>query len=125
MMDEIAGRPWPRERARAGERKRLALISTALTLAAFSSGCAPETNIETNRDCVATINQAALQAVNRTRPLGQTTIVGSPTSFGPHLKRVEVRVFGGRTEIYDVDVRIDDACNILGVSTRRQTRFLR
>ena len=56
MTDDIAERPAARERAGAGERKRLALISTALTLPAFSSACAPETNIETNRDCVATIN---------------------------------------------------------------------
>jgi hypothetical protein len=98
--------------------RRLALTWTVLTLAAFSSGCAPETKIEASPDCVARVNKAALQAMNRTRPLGQMTIFGPPTSFGPHLLRVEVRVFGGRTELYAVDVTIDNACNILGASTR-------
>jgi hypothetical protein len=105
-------------RARFSQCKRPALISLALTIAAFSSGCVPETKIETNPDCVARVNKAALQAMKRTRPLGQMTIFGPPTSFGPHLLRVEVRVFGGRTELYAVDVTIDNACNILGASTR-------
>ena len=111
------------ERVGSKQRKRLALISTVLTLAALSSGCAPETKIETNPDCVAKVNKAALQAMNRTRPLGQMTIFGLPASFGPHLLRVEVRVFGGRTELYAVDVTIDNACNILGVSTRLETNY--
>jgi hypothetical protein len=81
----------------------------------------PETKIETNPDCVARVNKVALQAMNRTRPLGQMTIFGPPTSFGPHLMRVEIRVFGGRTELYAVDVTIDNACNILGASTRLET----
>jgi hypothetical protein len=76
---------------------------------------------KTSADCVATLNKAALQAMNRTNPLGQLQIDGAPISFGPHLKRVEVRVFGGRTEIYAVDVTIDNACNILGASTRLET----
>jgi hypothetical protein len=102
-------------------RKRLALISTVLTLAAFSSACVPETKTEASPDCVARINKAALQAMNRTRPLGQIQISSLPAAFGPHLLRVEVRVFGGRTEIYAVDVTIDNACNILGASTRLET----
>jgi hypothetical protein len=113
-----ASRSRPLEPPTSAQRKRLAFISTVLTLAAFSSGCVPETKIETNPDCVAGVNKAALQAMNRTRPLGQMTIFGPPTSFGPHLMRVEVRVFGGRTELYAVDVTIDNACNILGASTR-------
>ena len=111
----------PLERATSAQRKRPALISIVLTLAAFSSGCVPETKTETNPDCVARVNKAALQAMKRTRPLGQMQIFGPPTSFGPHLLRVEVRVFGGRTEIYAVDVTIDNACNILGASTRLET----
>jgi hypothetical protein len=109
------------ERAGSGQCKRLALISTVLTLAAFNSGCVPETKIEANPDCVARVNKAALQAMNRTRPLGQMTIFGPPTSFGPHLLRVEIRVFGGRTELYAVDVTIDNACTVLGASTRLES----
>jgi hypothetical protein len=102
-------------------RKRLALISTVLTLAAFSSACVPETKTEASPDCVARINKAALQAMKRTRPLGQIQISSLPAAFVPHLLRVEVLVFGGRTEIYAVDVTIDNACNILGASTRLET----
>jgi hypothetical protein len=112
------GEPPIAERARSGQRKRLALIATVLNIAAFSSGCMPETKIEAGPDCTARVNKAALQAMNRTRPLGQMTIFGPPTAFGPHLLRVEVRVFGGRTELYAVDVTIDNACNVLGASTR-------
>jgi hypothetical protein len=109
------------ERARSAQRKRLALISTVLTLAAFSSGCVPEAKIETNPDCVAGLNKAALQAVNRTNPLGQMQIFGGPTSFGPYLKRIEIRVNGARTEVYAVDLTIDGSCNVRGASTRLET----
>jgi hypothetical protein len=112
-----------RERPRAGPRKRLAFVSTVLTLAAFSSGCVPEPGTQIAPDCVARVNKAALQAMKRTGPLGQMQIFGAPTSFGPYLKRVEVRVFGGRTDIYAVDVTINNACNILGVSTRLETNY--
>jgi hypothetical protein len=123
MTHEIADRPAAGERARAGRCKRLALISTALTLAAFNSACVPEPGTQIAPDCVARVNKAALQAMNRVGPLGQMQIFGAPTSFGPYLKRVEVRVFGGRTDIYAVDVTIDNACNILGVSTRLETNY--
>ncbi len=123
MTREIADRPATREPARAGRWKRLALFSTALTLAAFNSACAPEPGSQIAPDCVAKVNKAALQAVLRTGPLGQMQIFGAPTSFGPFLKRVEVRVFGGRTDIYAVDVTIDNACNVLGVSTRLETNY--
>lgn len=68
--------------------------------------------------CVARVNTAALQAMNRTNPLGQMQIFGSPAVFNPHLLRVTVTVFGARTEIYAVDVTIDDACRVLSASTR-------
>jgi hypothetical protein len=111
----------PLEPATSGQCKRLALISTVLTVAAFSSGCVPETKIETSPDCVARVNKAALQAMKRTRPLGQIQISSLPTAFGPHLLRVEVGVYGARTEMYAVDVTIDGACNVLGASTRLET----
>jgi hypothetical protein len=121
MTHNVAERPTARERAKSAPGKRLALISTALTLAAFSSACVPETKTETNPDCVAKVNRAALQAMKRTRPLGQMQISGLPTAFGPHLLRVEVGVYGARTEMYAVDVTIDNACNILRATTRLET----
>jgi hypothetical protein len=124
MTHEIAKRPAAREMARTAQRKRLALISAALTVAAFSSACAPETKIETSPDCVARINKAALQAMKRTRPLGQMMIASLPAAFGPHLLRVDVGVYDAWTEMYAVDVTIDSACNILKTSTRLETNDL-
>jgi hypothetical protein len=123
MTRELATGPAAWERARTAQCKRAVLIPTALILAAFTTACVPEPGTQIGPDCVARINQAALQAMKRTGPLGQLQIFGSPTSFGPNLKRVEVRVFGGRTDIYAVDVTIDNACDILGVSTRLETNY--
>jgi hypothetical protein len=109
------------ERPTSAQRKRLALISTVVTLAAVTSACVPETKTEASPDCVARVNKAALQAMKRTRPLGQMQISSLPTAFGPHLLRVEVGVYGARTEMYAVDLTIDNACNILGASTRLET----
>ena len=94
-------------------------VSAALTVAALSSACMPE--IRTDPDCVARVNKAALHAMKRTRPLGQMMISSLPASFGPHLLRVEVGVYGARTEMYAVDVTIDSACNVLGATTRLET----
>jgi hypothetical protein len=71
--------------------------------------------------CVARVNKAALRAMNRTNPLGQMQIYGPPMVFNPHLLRVEINVFGARTEVYAVDLAIDDACNVLSASTRLET----
>ena len=72
--------------------------------------------------CVARVNKAALQAMSRTLPLGQMQIFGDPTVFDPHLLRVTVNVYGPpRTEIYSVDLTIDDACNVKSVSTRLES----
>jgi hypothetical protein len=95
----------------------IATVAVAILVAAFSSPSAARTA----SDCVARLNKAALQAMNRTNPLGQMQISGSPISFGPHLKRVEVGVYGARAEMYAVDIKIDDGCNILGASTRLET----
>jgi hypothetical protein len=71
--------------------------------------------------CVARVNTAALQAMNRTLPLGQMQIYGTPAAFDPRNLRVTVNVFGARTEIYDVDVTIDNACSVLSASTRLES----
>jgi hypothetical protein len=121
MTGKIAERPVERQGARAARIRRPILASAAVTVAAFSSGCVPETKTEASPDCVARVNKAALQAMKRTRPLGQLQISGLPTSFGPHLLRVEIGVYGARIDMYAVDVTIDNACNIRGATTRLET----
>jgi hypothetical protein len=71
--------------------------------------------------CVARVDKAALQAMNRTQALGQLQIVGPPTVFSPNLLRVEVNAVAARTEIYAVDLTIDNACNVLAASTRLES----
>ncbi|RBP01264.1 hypothetical protein DFR50_15726 [Roseiarcus fermentans] len=71
--------------------------------------------------CIATVNTVALQVMNRTNPLGQMQIFGDPAVFDPHLLRVTVTVFGARTDIYSVDLTIDDACRVLSASTRLES----
>jgi hypothetical protein len=102
---------------RVGRRYGAILISAVSSIAAVSSASVPKAS----PDCLAGLNQAALQAVNRTNPLGQMQIFGGPTSFGPYLKRIEVRVNGARTEVYAVDLTIDGSCNVRGASTRLET----
>jgi hypothetical protein len=109
------------DRATSAQRKRLALIATILTISVGTSACVPETKTEASPDCVARVNKAALQAMMRTNPLGQLQISGLPTSFGPHLLRVEVGVYGARIDMYAVDVTIDNGCNIRGATTRLET----
>ncbi len=120
----MTGSPHPQplssrrvENARPAQRRRLPLIAAALTIGSFSSA----SMAKTAPNCVAKLNKAALQALNRTNPLGQMQISGSPISFGPYLKRVEIGVYGARTEMYAVDVTIDGACNVLEASTRLET----
>lgn len=69
-------------------------------------------------ECVTRVNKAALEAVNRTGPLGQMQIFGDPAVFDRGLVRVTVNVYGARTEIYAVDLVIDDACRVISASTR-------
>ncbi len=98
-----------------------ALAALAASLAAPATAFTFPGTVKVSPACVATVNKAALQAMTRTSPLGQMQIFGDPGVFDPHLLRVTVRVFGGRTEIYSVDVAIDDACRVLSASTRLET----
>jgi len=96
------------------------LIGAAVaTPSADAFGFAPAVRLAP--DCVARVNQAALTAMARTNPIGQTMVVGDPVVFDPRLLRVTVRVFGPRTEIYAVDVAIDHVCRVLSASTRLET----
>ena len=99
------------------EGRGVTLVAAVLIVAAFS--CASASQIAP--DCAAKLNKAALRAMQQTKPLGQVQISSSPISFGPQLKRIEVGVYGARTEMYAVDLTIDGACNVLGASTRLET----
>jgi len=72
-------------------------------------------------DCIRTVNQASLDAVNRIPVIGQTTALGRPFAIEPGVLRVEVEVFGPQTQVYAVDVAIDSACRVLATSTRLES----
>ena len=125
MTARSVGKRAPRGRAggarRSGPALRLAAVLTGL-VAAQGAGAFPfPASVKVAPECIARVNAAALQAMNRTGPLGQMQIFGDPAVFDPHLLRVTVRVFGARTEIYAVDLTIDDACRVLSASTRLET----
>ena len=64
------------------------------------------------------VDRAALQAVDKTLPIGQTMVLGQPVAVRPGVLRLEVEVFGPETLVYEVDATIDSACNVLAASTR-------
>ena len=104
-------------------RSRLGLLAALVALAAPQAASAFPwpAPIKIAPACIGRVNRAALQAMNRTTPLGQMQIFGDPAVFDPHLLRITVNVFGARTDIYSVDVTIDDACNVLSASTRLES----
>ena len=75
-----------------------------------------------SEDCTTNVDRAAVQAVNRTLPIGQTTVFGSPFAIKPDVWRVEVDVFGPETLVYSVDATVDRACRLLATSTRLESR---
>ena len=97
---------------------RIWALILAASLAAGCSGPAPAAPVES---CAAVVAHAGLEAIERTRPIGQTHVFGSPFAFTPSLQRVEVDVAGPQTLIYDVDVTIDPACRVLGTSARLES----
>ena len=74
-------------------------------------------------DCVASVDAAALKAMERTGPLGQIYVHGDPVSLGPNHLRVEVGEFPGGE--YEVDVNIDSNCRVLSASTREESPNVR
>jgi ABC-type phosphate transport system substrate-binding protein len=98
-------------------------IKLLLALAAMlgASACGPEGSPQINQSaphCAASANEAALQAVGRTNPLGQMQVYGNPFAIAPNVLRVEVDVFGPQNPTYSVDVSIDQACRVLSASAR-------
>jgi hypothetical protein len=119
-------RSAPTRRSPSGRRDLSRAVAAVAVLAASAVATPPANafplpgGANIAPQCVARVNKAALQAMDRTSPLGQMQIFGSPAVFNPHLLRVTVSVFGARTEIYRVDVTIDDACRVLSASTDRE-----
>ncbi len=97
------------------------LIVIVASVGASASALAFPNPTQVSPACVARVNAAALQAMDRTNPLGQLTVFGDPVVWDPHVLRVTVRVNGTRTEIYSVDLKIDDACHVLSASTLLQS----
>jgi len=102
-------------------RRRCTNLLSAL---AALVGCAFSSSASFARigdDCTRTVDHAALQAVGRTLPIGQTTISGQPVRIAPGVLRVEVEVFGPQTLIYAVDATVDQACNVVATSARLES----
>ncbi len=97
------------------------LIALVASLGATASALAFPNPAPVSAACAARVNAAALEAMDRTNPLGQLTVFGDPVVWDPSVLRVTVRVNGPRTEIYSVDLTIDDACHVLSASTLLQS----
>jgi hypothetical protein len=95
----------------------LTLISIIMSVTTF----APPSVAKENVDCTNVVNAAALQAIARTNPLGQTFVQGQPFVIDPNVLRVGVEVFGAQDLLYSVDVRVDGACHALSTSTRLES----
>ena len=111
---------WGRTRPAGLLGALIALAAAALAPPAAGAFTFPGT-VKLAPECVSRVNRAALEAMNRTSPLGQMQIFGDPAVFDPHLVRVTVNVYGARTEIYAVDLVIDDACRVISASTRLES----
>jgi hypothetical protein len=103
-------------RKRAGP-SLLTLISIIMSVTTF----APPSVAKENVDCTNVVNAAALQAIARTNPLGQTFVQGQPFVIDPNALRVGVEVFGAQDLLYSVDVKVDGACHVLSTSTRLES----
>jgi hypothetical protein len=84
--------------------------------------CGSASYAEADGGCAKVVDAAALRAVNRIPVIGQTSARGSPFMIKPGVMRVGVEVFGPQTQIYAVDVTIDDACRVLATSTRLESQ---
>ncbi|MGO9419180.1 hypothetical protein [Roseiarcus sp.] len=93
-------------------------IATSLAIPALADETKPPVTASKD-NCVASVDSAALKAMERTGPLGQIYVHGDPVSLGPNHLRVEVDEFPGG--VYDVDVNIDRNCHVLSVSTEQET----
>ena len=110
----MTGETMAPETARAGAVKRLPLFVAILSAATFSSALSAA-----SAACDATVDRAALQAVNKIPVIGQTSVLGTPFTIDRGVLRVEVDVFGPQSQVYDIDVTIDSS--VLATSTRLES----
>jgi hypothetical protein len=110
----MTGETMAPETARTGAAKRLfvAILSAATFSSALSAASAA---------CDATVDRAALQAVNKIPVIGQTSVLGQPFTIDRGILRVEVDVFGPQSEVYEVDATIDSTCRVPATSTRLES----
>ncbi len=106
-----------RKPRRSARPSSLTLISTVLGIATFGSPSFAKENV----DCATVVNAAALQAIAKTNPLGQTFVYGQPFAVEPNVLRVEVEVFGAPDLLSSVDLTVDGACDVLSTSTRHKS----
>jgi hypothetical protein len=71
--------------------------------------------------CVAVVDRAAVQAIERTSWIGQATTLGRPFAVRQGVLRAGVSLFGPQSAIFSVDVAIDSACNVLSTSIRLES----
>jgi hypothetical protein len=91
---------------------RLALLAVVWSIGMSGTASFAQTNI----NCNAVVSAAALKAVDKTEPLGEPYVFGQPVALPGHVLRLEVEVFGSQTEIYAVDVKINDACKVVSTN---------
>jgi len=100
-----------------GETRSAATFGLALSAAAFITASFASAGAA----CDATVDRAALQAVNKIPVIGQTSVLGQPFAIDHGVLRVEVDVFGPQSQVYEVGVTIDSACRVLATSTRLES----
>jgi hypothetical protein len=92
---------------------RLALLAVVSSIGTSGSASFAQTDTK----CNAVVRAAAVKAVDKTEPLGQTFVLGQPVLLPGHVLRLEVEVFGSQTETYAVDVKVNDACQVVATSS--------
>jgi hypothetical protein len=68
--------------------------------------------------CNAAVNEAAVEAVDRSPWIGQASAVGDPFVLRPGVLRARVGLFGPQSAFFDVDVSVDAGCNVRSTSIR-------
>jgi hypothetical protein len=91
------------------------LASLAVVWSIGTSGSA--SFAQTDANCSAVVRAAAVKELDKTDPDGQSFVFGQPVLLPGHVLRLEVEVSGSQTEVYDVDVKIDDACQVISTSS--------
>ena len=66
--------------------------------------------------CVARVNRAAQQAIEKSPWIGQATAAGAPYAVSPGVLRASVGLFGPQSALFSVDVAIDAACRVLSTN---------